>query len=88
MPAIAQGAGSRQIATWKRLLYSDDVQKRSSAATSLLASGDAAGLEALRSALASDQPVPVRVSVLKAFEFWGNDSAVDLVIAALEDPDE
>ena len=86
--ALAQADTRRQIKRWTRLLQSSDVQTRSAAATSLLATRDPSALKALRAALKPGRPDAVRVTVIKAFEFWDNDQATDLIIAVLDDKNE
>jgi HEAT repeat protein len=78
----------KQLDEWTRLLRSDDPQKRSSAATSLVATDDEAALKALLEALQTDQPETVRISVITAFGVQADDRACAPIIAALADPSE
>ncbi len=84
----AQGASRKQIREWTRILYSDDAQKRTVAATSLLASDDETALQTLLEALQSKQPRDVRICVLTSFGVRGDDRAVAMMTASLDDPDE
>ena len=83
--ACASPASRQEIRNWIRLLESGDPVKSSSAATSLLASGDGRALEALLDALDPGQPDAVRVSVIAAFDIKGDDRATSHLIAAVED---
>ncbi len=87
-PAYGQRISKKQLGEWTRLLRSDDPQKRSSAATSLVAAEDEAALKALLEALQPDQPETVRISVITAFGVQGDDRACGPIIAALADPSE
>jgi HEAT repeat protein len=78
----------KQLGEWTRLLRSDDPQKRSSAATSLVAADDEAALKVLLEALQPDQPETVRISVITAFGVQSDDRACAPIIAALADPSE
>jgi len=89
MPACAQGpALRRQTERWASLLYSDDLQQRATAAAALLSSEDPAALDALRKALQPESPEATRITVIRAFELHGKDTAADLIIAALDDRSE
>jgi len=85
LSAQAALASRSQIRNWTLLLRSDDPAKRSSAATSLLATGDENALRALLDALSPAQPEGIRVSVITAFGVMGDDRAVPEMVAALED---
>jgi len=88
-PAWGQDASRRrQLERWSRLLYSDDLQRRASAAAALLATDAPEALDALRKSLRPEAPEPTRVTVIQAFEFHGKDGAIDLIIAALDDKSE
>jgi HEAT repeat protein len=78
----------KQLGEWTRLLRSDDPQKRSSAATSLVAADDEAALKVLLEALQPDQPETVRISVITAFGVQSDDRACAPIIAALADASE
>lgn len=82
---FGEAVNRRQLREWTRLLKSEDPQKRSSAATSLLAADDDSALKALLDALASDQPESGRISVITAFGVKGDDRATAQIIAALDD---
>ena len=86
--ALAQTTSRSQMRTWIRLLHSPDVQTRSSAASSLLGTQDEEAVRAVRNALEPKNPPAIRLTAIKAFEFWSNDEAVDKIIAALDDKDE
>ena len=77
-----------QVQVWVRLLESDDVQQRSFAANALVASQSKDALAALRAALAPERRNAVRITVIKAFQFAGNDEAADLLVSALDDKSE
>ena len=87
-PAFGQRISKKQLGEWTRLLRSDDPQKRSSAATSLVAAEDEAALKVLLEALQPDQPETVRISVITAFGVQADDRACGPIIAALADPSE
>jgi len=87
-PAFGERVTRKQLGEWTRLLRSDDPQKRSSAATSLVAADDEAALGVLLGALEPDQPETVRVSVITAFGVQADDRASAPIIAALADPSE
>ncbi len=87
-PAFGERVTKKQLGEWTRLLRSDDPQKRSSAATSLVAADDDAALGILLGALEPDQPETVRISVITAFGVQGDDRACAPIIAALADPGE
>jgi HEAT repeat protein len=87
-PAFGQKMNKKQLGEWTRLLRSDDPQKRSSAATSLVAADDEAALKVLLEALQPDQPETVRISVITAFGVQADDRACASIIAALADPSE
>jgi len=87
-PAFGQRMSKKQLGEWTRLLRSDDPQKRSSAATSLVAAEDEAALKVLLEALQPDQPETVRISVITAFGVQTDDRACGPIIAALADPSE
>jgi HEAT repeat protein len=84
-PAFGQRASRKQISEWTRLLRSDDPQKRSSAATSLVVTDDDSALKALLDALQPEQPETVRISVMTAFGVQADDRACTPIIAALAD---
>ena len=86
--ASAQGVSRKQIREWTKLLQSDDSQRRSVAATSLLASDDENALQALIESLQPKQPRDVRICVITAFGVRGDDRAEGAIITALDDPDE
>ncbi len=86
--ASAASASKRQLAEWTRLLSSDDPQKRSSAATSLLAVDNDAALSVLMAALDPKQPKNGRISVITAFGVKGDDRAVKQIVAAIGDQDQ
>ena len=88
VPAYGQRMSKKQLGEWTRLLRSDDPQKRSSAATSLVAADDEAALKVLLEALQPDQPETVRISVITAFGVQSDDRACAPIIAALADPSE
>ena len=88
VPAFAQRVSKKQLGEWTRLLRSDDPQKRSSAATSLVATDDDAALKVLLEALQPDQAETVRISVITAFGVQADDRACAPIIAALADPSE
>ena len=71
-----------------RDLYSNDANRRSSAAASLLATYDEDALKALFKAMAPDQREEVRLSVITAFEVMRDDRGVPRLIDALEDKSE
>jgi len=83
--AYAQPATRRRIREWTKLLQSDDPQKRSSAATSLLSTDDADALETLLEAMRPKAREEVRVSIITAFGVKGDDRATRELITALED---
>lgn len=85
---MAASASKRQIAEWTGLLNSDNPQKRSSAATSLLAADSDVALSALLNALDPKQPRDVRVSVITAFGVTGDDRAVKQIVQAVGDQDQ
>jgi HEAT repeat protein len=87
-PAFGERVTRKQLGEWTRLLRSDDPQKRSSAATSLVAADDEAALGVLLGALEPDQPETVRISVITAFGVQADDRACAPIIAALADPNE
>jgi HEAT repeat protein len=87
-PAFGQRATRKQIGEWTRLLRSDDPQKRSSAATSLVAADDEAALKILLEALQPEQSETIRISVITAFGVQADDRACAPIIAALADPSE
>lgn len=88
LAATAQGVSRRQIREWTKLLQSEDAQKRSVAATSLLASDDENALQALLESLQPKQPRDVRICVITAFGVRGDDRAEAAITAALDDPDD
>jgi HEAT repeat protein len=85
LPAFGQHVSRQQLREWTRLLSSDDPQKRSSAATSLLATDDSDALDALLEALKPEKPEAVRISVITAFGVKGDDRACPQILAALAD---
>jgi HEAT repeat protein len=87
-PAFGQRVSSKQLREWTRLLRSDDPQKRSAAATSLVATDDEAALKALLEALQADRPEMVRISVITAFGVQADDRACAPIIVALADPSD
>jgi HEAT repeat protein len=87
-PAFGQRMSKKQLGEWTRLLHSDDPQKRSSAATSLVAADDEAALKVLLEALQPDQPETVRISVITAFGVQADDRACGPILVALADPSE
>lgn len=87
-PTIGQPQTGRRILEWTRLLQSDDPMRRSSAATSLLATHDSDALKTLFKAMAPDQREEVRISVITAFEVMRDDRAVIRLIDAIEDKSE
>ena len=87
-PAFGQKVSRKQRDEWGRLLRSDDPQKRSSAATSLVAADDDAALKILLEALQPEQSETIRISVITAFGVQADDRACAPIIAALADPSE
>jgi len=83
--ASAEPASRRRIRAWTKLLRSDDPLKRSSAATSLLATGDANALRTLLEVMVPGEREDVRISVITAFGVKGDDRATEQIIDALED---
>lgn len=83
--AHSETVSRRRIRNWTKLLRSKDPLRCSSAATSLLATGDAEALRVLLKAMEPSEPEDVRISIITAFGVKGDDRAVERIIAALED---
>jgi len=83
-----RAASKRQITEWTSLLKSDDAQKRSSAATSLLSAESDAAMSALMGALDPKQPKNMRISVITAFGVRGDDRAAKQIVLAVGDQDQ
>jgi HEAT repeat protein len=71
---------------WKDALKSSDRDFRSFAAISLLRSGGKAQVDMLIGMLGSETPDDIRITIIKAFQFEGDEAALDKLIALLSDP--
>jgi len=72
-----------KIDEWMKLLYSDDSAIRSSASISLLGLNLPAVYDSLIDILANSTNDDVRISLIKAFSFTGDDKALDTLIELL-----
>ena len=85
------GEGGRGIGTWRADLTSPDRDFRAFAAISLLRSGDKGNVDLLISMLGTDAthgskaPDDIRLTIVRAFQFEGNDAAAEPLIALLMD---
>ena len=77
-----------KIDEWMKLLYSDDPAIRSSASISLLGLNLPAVYDSLIDILTNSANDDVRISLIKAFGFTGDDKALDSMIELLDSENE